>query len=202
MIEKPEFVFELRFYKKKGLYRIMKNLLRGLKKFDDTVYAGQKVLILIAVVIMLAVNGAQVFCRYVVHSSLPWSEQLSLLMYLVLVMLGANLAVKSESETKIDIIMPKDPKHAAALKVVCDILSVIAVVAFLKSAIALVIHTSQFPNIYSSLKISYNFCYVWLVIGFILILIDKIINLIKNICILKGEDITDLYPPEVKEVTD
>ena len=180
----------------------MKNLLKGLKKFDDIIYSGQKVLILIAVVIMLAVNGAQVFCRYVVHSSLPWSEQLSLLMYLVLIMLGANLAVKTDSETKIDVIMPKDPKHAAALRFVCDVLSVIAIVAFIKSSIALVSHTAQFPNIYSSLKISYNFCYVWLIVGFVLILIDKLINLIKNICILKGEDISDLYPAEVKEVAD
>lgn len=180
----------------------MKNLLAGLKKFDDIIFAGQKVLILIAVVIMVAVNGAQVFCRYVVHSSLPWSEQLSLLMYLVLVMLGANLAVKSDSETRIDIIMPKDPKHAAGLKLVCDILSLIAIVAFIKSAIALVAYTTKFPNVYSSLKISYNACYVWLIVGFVLIFIDKIINLIKNICILKGEDISDIYPTEVKEVTD
>lgn len=180
----------------------MKNLLKGLKKFDDVVYSGQKVLILIAVVIMLAVNGAQVFCRYVVHSSLPWSEQLSLLMYLVLVMLGANLAVKSDSETKIDVIMPKDPKHAAILRFVCDVLSLIAIVAFIRSSIALVNHTAQFPNIYSSLKISYNFCYVWLIVGFVLIFIDKVINLIKNICIIKGEDISDLYPETVKEVAD
>ena len=172
----------------------MKGLLTVLKKVDDHIYSVQKVFILVAVAIMVVTNGAQVFCRYVLHSSLPWSEQLSLLMYLVLVMLGANLAVKTDSETKIDIISPKDPKRAAMLRLVCDIFSLIAIVAFIRSAVALVAYTVKFPNNYSSLKISYNYCYVWLIIGFSLIFIDKIINLVKNICIVKGEDISDLYP--------
>ena len=172
----------------------MKGLLAVLKKIDDHIYSVQKIFILVAVAIMVITNGAQVFCRYVLHSSLPWSEQLSLLMYLVLVMLGANLAVKTDSETKIDVLSPKDPKKNAMLRLVCDVFSLVAIVAFIRSAVALVRYTAQFPNSYSSLKISYNYCYVWLIIGFSLIFIDKIINLIKNICIVKGEDISDLYP--------
>ena len=164
----------------------MKGLLAVLKKIDDHIYSVQKIFILVAVAIMVITNGAQVFCRYVLHSSL--------LMYLVLVMLGANLAVKTDSETKIDVLSPKDPKKNAMLRLVCDIFSLVAIVAFIRSAVALVRYTAQFPNNYSSLKISYNYCYVWLIIGFSLIFIDKIINLIKNICIVKGEDISDLYP--------
>ena len=53
----------------------MVKVLSILNKLDNAIFVVQKILILIGVIAMVVINGAQVFCRYVIHSSLAWSEQ-------------------------------------------------------------------------------------------------------------------------------
>ena len=106
----------------------MVKVLSILNKLDNAIFVVQKILILIGVIAMVVINGAQVFCRYVIHSSLAWSEQTSVLLFFILIMLGANLAVKTDTETKIDILRFKNDKANATLHLITDVLSVVAVV--------------------------------------------------------------------------
>lgn len=177
----------------------MKNALRTLLLIDKKIFKVQRIVILLAAAVMLIVNGAQVFCRYVLHASLPWSEQTSLLLFLILIMLGANIGVKTDSETRIDIINPKNPKKKALLYFITNVFGILAVVIFIISSTALIKFTDKFPQIYSSLHISYNVGYVCMLVGFILILYAKIINTLKNLCIMRGIDISDLYPDELSD---
>lgn len=177
----------------------MVKLLSVLQKVDNALYIIQKAFLLLGVVAMLVINGAQVFCRYVIHSSLFWSEQVSILLFFILIMLGANLAVKTDSETKIDILKFKNPKANAALSLICNIICVIALVVFLASSNALLKQTAQFPQYLSSIQLNYFYIYLWLPIGFALVLFDKIINILKNICCLAGRDISCIYLQKAKE---
>ena len=177
----------------------MVKLLSVLQKVDNCIYAVQKAILLLGVVAMIVINGAQVFCRYVIHSSLFWSEQISILLFFILIMLGANLAVKTDSETKIDVLKFKNPKAYAALSLVTNLICVIALVVFLASSRALLQQASQFPQYLSSIHLNYFYIYLWLPIGFSLVLFDKIINILKNICCLAGADISGIYPLEAKE---
>ena len=43
----------------------------------------------------------------------------------------------------------------------------------------------------SSLKLDYYYIYLWLAVGFALVLIDKIINILKNICCICGITLPD-----------
>ncbi len=169
----------------------MTKLLSILNKFDNLLYSVQKVLILAGVAAMVVINGAQVFCRYVVKSSLAWSEQTSVLLFFILIMLGANLAVKSDSETKIDILRFKNEKSNAALRLITDILSIVAVVVFLVSTVELLQQAKQLPQYLSSIKLNYFYIYIWLLVGFVLVLIDKIVNVLKNICRIAGLPLPD-----------
>lgn len=153
-----------------------------LNKIDNLIYAMQKVLILIGVIAMVIINGAQVFCRYVIHSSLAWSEQTSVLLFFILIMLGANLAVKTDSETRIDLLKFKSEEANAVLSLVTNVLSIVAVVVFLFSTTALLKQAKSFPQLLSSIRLDYYYIYLWLLVGFVLVLIDKIINIVKNIC--------------------
>lgn len=169
----------------------MVKVLSVLNKLDNAIFIVQKILILIGVIAMVIINGAQVFCRYVIHSSLAWSEQTSVLLFFILIMLGANLAVKSDTETKIDILRFKNDKANAALHLITDVLSVVAVVVFLVSTQALLTHAKSFPQYLSSLKLDYYYIYLWLAVGFSLVLIDKIINILKNLCCICGITLPD-----------
>lgn len=165
----------------------MVKVLSILNKLDNAIFVVQKILILIGVIAMVVINGAQVFCRYVIHSSLAWSEQTSVLLFFILIMLGANLAVKTDTETKIDILRFKNDKANATLHLITDVLSVVAVVVFLVSTQALLTQAKNFPQYLSSLKLDY----LWLAVGFALVLIDKIINILKNICCICGITLPD-----------
>ena len=55
----------------------MSKFLSILGRIDNYLFKVQKVLILIGVVAMVIINGAQVFCRYVVRASLGWSQTVS-----------------------------------------------------------------------------------------------------------------------------
>lgn len=52
------------------------------------------VLMVILVVAMLAIGTAQVFSRYVLQSSLSWSEELMRFLYVWVVMIGINLGIR------------------------------------------------------------------------------------------------------------
>ena len=131
------------------------------------------------------------------HSSLFWSEQVSVIIYFVLIMLGANLAVKVDGETKIDILKFKSEKKNAVLGLITDSLCCIALAVFLASTVDLLKITSSFPQYVSSIRLNYIYIYVWLVAGFFLVLMDKIVNICKRLCIL-----TDTEIPQISEGDD
>lgn len=164
----------------------MRKLVSALTKVDGALFAVQKVLILAGVAAMVAINGAQVFCRYVLHGSLAWSEQVSVLLFFILIMLGANLAVKSDTETKIDILSFRREKINVALHAVTDLICIVVLVVFLASSGALLGQASRFPQYLSSIRLNYFYIYLWLPVGFALVLLDKILNLLKRICVLCG----------------
>ena len=177
----------------------MLKLLSVMKKISDFLYKIQKVLILVGVFALVAINGAQVYCRYVSHASLGWSEQVSVLLFFIMIMLGANLAVKSNSETKIDIVQFKDEKADAALRIVTDILCVGVLIVFILSSLALLKHAKRFHQYLSSIHLDYFYIYIWLLIGFSLVTLDKFVNILKNICCVMGIDTSSVFKAETQE---
>lgn len=175
----------------------MVKLVNGLEKFDNVVSKLQNLLLLIGVMVMIIINGAQVFCRYVIHSSLSWSEQISVMLYFILIMFGANLAVRSDNETKIDILKFKDERKNIILHIITDLICIVVLCVFVASSIALLQQASVFPQYLSSVHLNYFFIYLWLPIGFILVLYQKILSLLKRICVLSGKmDASALMPKE------
>lgn len=54
-------------------------------------------LMVILISAMLVIGGAQVFCRYILDSSLSWSEELMRFLYVWIVMIGINLGIRHKS---------------------------------------------------------------------------------------------------------
>ena len=59
-------------------------------------------LITLALAAMMCVIVVQVFTRYVIFYSLPWSEELSRYLFVFIVVCGINIAVSREKLIKID----------------------------------------------------------------------------------------------------
>ena len=164
----------------------MLKFVSGLEFIDNILFKAQKVLIIIGVALMVVINGAQVFCRYVVHSSLAWSEQVSVLLFFILIMLGANLAVRTDTETRIDVLKFKKEKINVVLRGITDVISIGVLIIFILSSLAMLEQAKSFPQYLSSISLNYYYIYIWLVIGFGLVLFDKIINIVKKICVIMG----------------
>jgi TRAP-type C4-dicarboxylate transport system permease small subunit len=54
--------------------------------------------------LMVVVIAVQVFMRYIMHNSLPWSEEFSRYCFIWLVYLGVSYAVKQDRHMRIDVV--------------------------------------------------------------------------------------------------
>ncbi|SPT68460.1 Neu5Ac permease [Anaerobiospirillum thomasii] len=58
----------------------------------------------VALLAMMCIIFAQVFTRYVIFYSLPWSEELSRYLFVFIIIIGINIAVSKDKLIKIDAI--------------------------------------------------------------------------------------------------
>ena len=68
-----------------------------------------------------------------------------------------------------------------------------ALVVFLMSSVALLKQARALPQLLSSIRLDYFYIYIWLLVGFALILFDKIINIFKNIFCLLGKELPEEF---------
>ncbi len=73
-------------------------------KFSQKILGYIISLMLIAMVALICV---QTFCRYVLFSSIPWSEELSRYFFVWMTVLGSSLAISQHLQVKIDVIDQK-----------------------------------------------------------------------------------------------
>lgn len=87
-------------------------------------------LISAALLIMMCVILVQVFTRYVIFYSLPWSEELSRYLFVFIVIIGINIAVTQDKLIKIDAVqnMVKSVRGRTGLSLLHVIAGIVACV--------------------------------------------------------------------------
>ena len=90
------------------------------------------VCLLFAAIIIL--GGMQVFFRYVLESSLVWSEEISKILFFYIIYLGAALAIRNSSYASVDFLSRQFPPK---FKRVIDLLIWIFILCFLVTVIVL-----------------------------------------------------------------
>ena len=114
----------------------MDKIAKTLKNISNKVYIVEKWVLMIAVIAVTAVNFVNVIMRYIFKSGLAYCENLSLALFMLLILIGGNIAVKSDSEIRIDVCRFKDVRKKNAFKLISDICSIIALVCLLLGSIA------------------------------------------------------------------
>ncbi len=154
-------------------------LLAWLEKIDAAIYKAQKWLLVLLCIAITAINIAQITGRYVFFASIPWSEQLSVVLFLLIIFLGQNLATKADGEIRVDLFA-----HMPALRrrflLVADALCLFTVAVFFVSSIYLVIHASQFRQVISSMQLPYVYVFCMMPLGFGLIFLARLTVLLKR----------------------
>ena len=121
---------------------------------------------LVMITLMIIIGGLQVFCRYALHNSLSWSEELMRFMYVWIVMIGINLGIRHKSIAAITSLSDMLAKRSAVLGHVltaaCFLLQLLSCVVLLYFGILFVLANKQ---VSPALRIPMSYIYLSLPIG-------------------------------------
>lgn len=147
----------------------MLSLYRTLHKIID--------LVLFAILAaMVAIVSVQIFTRFVLFYSLPWSEELSRYLFAYLILLGACVGVRENNQISIDIIDNfVRGRSARVLAVIQYLVQIVTVAVLFYSAMMLIQVGARQISPAMGLKMSY--IYMCFPIGFTLILIELLVKL-------------------------
>lgn len=144
-----------------------------IKKLSDKLSRATEITIGILLAIMSIVIFLQVIYRYVLHASLPWSEELGRYILIYLTFLGASVAVKKNAHIGIEVIVKLFPRPISkALEWVANILSL----AFF---VILIVYGSKVVKITMmqlspAMHVKMGYIYMAVVIGAVLMMIHLI----------------------------
>ena len=105
----------------------MTKIAKTLESISNKIFIVEKWVLMIAVVVVTAVNFINGAMRYVMKSSLAYCENLSLALFMLLILIGGNIAVKSDSEIRIDVCRFKDVRKRNTFKLISDVCSIIVI---------------------------------------------------------------------------
>ncbi|QJU17119.1 TRAP transporter small permease [Blautia pseudococcoides] len=159
----------------------MKSLAKILEKINSITLLIEKWLLIAMVVFMVSINFIQVLSRYIFRYSIPWSEQTSVVLFMFMILIGGNLAIKEDSEIRIEIIKFKNQRSNTRFRLISDVISLLTLGLLFVSAIFLTIQGRTVPQSLSAIPLSYWQLYMVMVIGFGLMFIEKLTNVVKKI---------------------
>ena len=138
-----------------------------------------------------------VFCnvifRYFLNASIAWSEEVSRMLFIWLVFLGAIIAYVNSEHLGLDIIIKLFPKKITQLLIIlADILVFFALVIILIGGIEMTKDSFASGWVASAIPIPYGYVYLVVPISAVLLLIETFLKCIKDIMFyvnsVKGEN--------------
>ncbi|ADC52296.1 C4-dicarboxylate transport system (permease small protein) (plasmid) [Alkalihalophilus pseudofirmus OF4] len=155
------------------------------KWVDDYI---EEFLLVVLSIVMVTLIGMQVFMRYIMSSSLPWSEELARYCFIWLVYIGISYGVKRQRHIKVDVVLLLLKDKAKVL------LGIMANILFLGFAIFVVIYgydlsqrLLQFGQTATSVNIPMGFIYLATPVGMGLTAIRLLQQLVKQFKTLFGD---------------
>jgi C4-dicarboxylate transporter DctQ subunit len=124
-------------------------------------------------VLITAINIAQITGRYLFFYSIPWSEQLSVVIFILIIFFGQNLATRSDNEIRIDVIPVTNASVYRIMLIVSDLACLVTLVLLFASSILLVQNAMRFSQVISSLHLPYLYVFCVIPLGFFLIFASR-----------------------------
>lgn len=154
--------------------------MKALRFLDENI---EKMLCVIALALMSAVIVAQVFCRYVLNSSLSWSEELARYLFIWMIYIGISYGVKLDKHICVDAVYSFAPKsikrYYAIVSYLLFLLFAVAMVYFGILVVGMQISSGQ---VSPAMGVPMQYVYAAPVVGFVLTairLVQKVIEAIR-----------------------
>lgn len=159
-----------------------------LRDFGTLLYKAQKFTLIFLCILVTAINISQIMGRYLFFYSIPWSEQVSVILFMFIIFLGQSLATMKDNEIRIDLILFPNTRAGTALLVLADIICLVVLVFLFFSAIGLVQNALRFPQVVSSINLPYYFVFAVIPFGFFLVFATRLMVLVKRLQGAFGSD--------------
>jgi len=145
-----------------------------------------RTIIAIALSVIMIVIFAQTFTRYVIFYSLPWSEELSRYLFVVMILLGIGVGISENLMVRIDIIDNFLSKKARCVfDIGRELMALVIASVFLYSTIDM-IKIGSFQKS-PAMQIPMNLMYTVLFVGFLFAVVSVLIRIIAIIKNTNGE---------------
>ena len=121
-------------------------------------------------ILILIFGSLQVFGRFVLHSSPPWTEEAMRFCGIYLTFIGSALTVRVDGHVSVDILISfmKDNKSRAVLFIIGRLICVIFLIMFFPGAMTLV--SKSFNSLGAAIRIPYAYIYAAAPLGIIMML--------------------------------
>jgi len=159
----------------------MKKLYDILVKISDFIFLFEKWILLAAVIVAVAVNFVNVILRYLAGGGLSYCETLSVCLFMLMVVIGCNIAVKTDSEIKIDLIRSDNVRTSAVIGLVRDLICIAAIIFCMVGLKETLVAVTKNLQKVTPLPIYTYHIYIVMTIGFVMTLLDHVIIALKHL---------------------
>ena len=166
----------------------MKSSAETFQNLGCALYKIQKYTLIVLCILVTAINISQIMGRYLFFYSIPWSEQVSVILFVFIIFLGQSLATMKDNEIRIDVFVVPGYRVGDFLLILSDVICLIVLVFLFFSATGLVGNALRFPQVVSSINLPYYFVFAVIPFGFFLIFITRLLVLVGRIRGLSGRN--------------
>lgn len=158
----------------------MESILRTYLRFIDRLNKVMGYLLTLLLAVMTAIIFWQVFSRFVVGSSLSWSEELSRFLMIFMILIGSSIALRNNELIAIEIILEKVENLSKKIVVITiHIISIVFFIILIKYGYSM---AQSFSNqMAPGLGISMKYIYLALPLGGVLLLLNSLACIAEEI---------------------
>ena len=141
-----------------------------LMKLDNIIEIIQTWFCAVMFVLILIFGSIQVFGRFILSSSPPWTEEAMRFCGIYLTLIGSALTVRVDGHVSVDILISfmKNNKMRAVLFVIGRLICVVFLLMFFPGSIILVQHS--FNSLGAAIRIPYAYIYTAVPLGIVMML--------------------------------
>lgn len=159
-------------------------LLRPVEWIDEH---GEEVILVALLILMTVIIGLQIFMRYLMHSSLSWSEELARYFFIWATYIGASYAVKKNAHVRVTATASLLPSaYQPYLNILVHLVFGIFAVLVVYEGMFLVDKILSFGQISSSLGIPMGYIYLAPVVGFSLVILRLLQKIYEEVKIINN----------------
>ncbi|MDZ5783921.1 TRAP transporter small permease [Marinococcus luteus] len=152
----------------------------------------EEVLLIVLSTVMLGIIGVQIFMRFILGSSLGWSEELARYCFIWLVFVGVSYGVKKQRHIKVDVVLLLlKEKGKVVLNMVSNIIFLLFAISIAIYGLGISLQIFGWGQLSPSLGAPMGAVYLAAPVGMLLTAIRITQQLIKQIKYLKGHNVDE-----------